>query len=124
MEVTVDGLDKLEADLGKASAKTVLKVVATTQVAGRKIRDDARKFATGLSHAPAYPRSITADVITKVGSVEVQVGPDKNLPQGALGNILEFGTTNNAPHAHLGPAFDKELPEWIEHLGDAAGDIL
>ena len=115
----IEGLDAVIDDLGKAGFRASTKIVATTKKAAGKIKDEARRNAEGMSHAPHYPRSITYDIEYTNDSVVAEIGPDKDLPQGALGNLLEFGSVNNAPHAHLGPAMDRELPEWLRHVEDA-----
>ena len=51
-----------------------------------------------------------------LGVVSADIGPDKSKPQGALGNILEYGTVNNAPFAHLGPALDREAPGFTKAI--------
>jgi hypothetical protein len=79
---------------------------------GDAIRDAARRRVTGFKHLPAYPRAITKDLYHLPGTSRMQVGPDKELRQGALGNIVEFGTIHNAPIPHLNPALDAEAPKF------------
>lgn len=114
-------LDRLEADLGKAPARAIAAVNTTTVVAANKIKTTARDLISGYRHLPAYPYSITYDIKWSPFGVEAEIGPDKGLAQGPLGNIIEFGTRNNAPIRHLGPALDREAPAWTKHLGDVAG---
>ena len=40
------------------------------------------------------------------------IGPDKAVPQGALGNLLEYGSVHNPPHNDGGRALDAELPRF------------
>ena len=49
--------------------------------------------------------------------LEAEIGPDKSRPQGALGNLLEFGSENNPPHNDGGRALQAEEPRFLEHLG-------
>lgn len=76
------------------------------------IKTDARKRASGLAHAPAYPNSITYETHETATSAWAEIGPDKDKRQGDLGNLLEYGSTNNAPRPHLGPAAETELPKF------------
>lgn len=111
-------LDRIAVDLGTAGARATTKAVAITHKGAINIRDLARELSSGLSHAPLYPRSITYDMDLGGGTVAADIGPDKDLPQGALGNLLEYGSVNNPPHTHLGPSLDREEPAYIEHMAD------
>lgn len=88
------------------------------------IRDDARArilAQASKGYVAQYPRSITYTVTESSGSiVGVEIGPDKDRPQGALGNILEYGTSKNPPYPHLQPAFEAEQDNFERYLGDAA----
>ena len=88
------------------------------------IKRDAVRRVSGLKHAPAYPRSISYDVFHTLTSAQAQIGPDKGKRQGALGNILEYGTVKNAPVPHLQPALDTEAPKFITALGVLAAQLL
>lgn len=123
-EIRADGLDKLIADVTRAGAEILPRARAALQVNAHKVRDDARRFASGLSHAPLYPSSITYDTRVGVGWVEAVIGPDKDRPQGALGNLLEYGSIKNAPHTHLGPALDLNTPDLVHGMELATRDLL
>lgn len=77
----------------------------------RDWRANARQSAP--RHAPAYPSSIGFD-ITSFGPdvVMAVIGPDKAGPQGALGNLLEYGSAKNPPHRDGGRALDAEEPRF------------
>ncbi len=122
MTFDVTGMTELVADMTAAPARVQRESAVVVRVGGEKIAKSARQFASGLAHAPAYPRSITAEVKIVGGAFESLVGPDKDLPQGALGNILEYGTVKNAPIVHLGPALDLEGPNF-EKAMEALGDL-
>ncbi|HXH57727.1 hypothetical protein [Iamia sp.] len=124
MMLEADGLDALVADLAGAPVKVQAGGIAIIQRGALNIKRDAQRFSAGIGHAPHYPRSITYETTVRVGDVEAVIGPDKDRPQGALGNLLEFGSSNNAPISHLGPALDLEGPRFVKALGDIAGDIL
>lgn len=94
----------------------------------RKVRDDARanwRNAPGVTGKTTsyYPASITFEKKTSTGSlVEYEVGPDKELPQGALGNLFEYGLSTprrGLPKPHLGPALDAEAAVFERALLDA-----
>ena len=105
-----DGLDELVRDLTTSPARVQRKAAEVVRKGAVNVKNDAARLITGLAHAPFYPASITFDEKWHGTAIEAEVGPDKDRPQGALGNILEYGTANNAPLAHLGPALDLEGP--------------
>lgn len=118
-------LDALAADLGNVPGRVVANVQKAVEVTARKIKDDARKFASNIRFARSYPRSITYDIKYKLPfEVGAVIGPDKNGPQGALGNILEYGSVNNAPVKHLGPALDRNENDFVDGLSKAVSDAV
>jgi|SRR5689334_23757768 len=76
------------------------------------IKTDARRRISGHPHAPAYPYAITYDTHETATGSWAEIGPDKDKRQGALGNILEFGTVKNPPIPHMRPAADAEEPKF------------
>ncbi|MEU1496991.1 hypothetical protein [Streptomyces sp. NPDC005732] len=78
-------------------------------------RANARQSAP--KHAPAYPSTISYDV-ARYGQdiVMATIGPDKGGPQGALGNLLEYGSVKNPPHRDGGRALDAEEPRFEAQL--------
>lgn len=73
-----------------------------------------------------YPNSITY-TITKANQqmVEAEIGPDRDKPQGALGNLLEYGTPNNGgPRPHLQPAMDGEADNYERFMAEAAENAV
>ncbi|MGI5144795.1 hypothetical protein ACQEVC_45510 [Plantactinospora sp. CA-294935] len=128
MDINLDGssLNQLRADLAEAPDNAHVLIRAAVRFTAHGIRDAARGAASGIAHAPDYPRAITYD--TKdlgVGrGMTAEIGPDKGRRQGALGNILEYGTVNNPPYAHLGPALDHWTPDFVRGLEIAAADAL
>ena len=101
------------------------KVHQAVEVNARHIKDDARKIARRIG-APAqhYSRSITYDIHDLGSSVYAEIGPDKDKTQGALGNLLEFGSVNNAPRPHLGPAFQQNKGDLEDGLAKAVEESL
>lgn len=111
IRIDTSQLGRLVADLTAASVQAKAKVRPVIQRGSLNIKTDARRRISGHKHSPAYPRSITYDTVDTPYGVEGLIGPDKSLPQGALGNILEFGTSKNAPIPHLVPAWLAEVPK-------------
>lgn len=77
----------------------------------RDWRANARQSAP--RHAPAYPNSISFDFgAYGPDHFMAVIGPDKGGPQGALGNLLEYGSPRNPPHRDGGRALDAEEPRF------------
>lgn len=106
------------ADVAPAEAR---KVVAKGAL---NIKTDARRRISGLAHAPAYPSAITYETRATATRASAEIGPDKDRRQGALGNILEYGTVKNPPHPHMGPAADAERPRFEQAMQDLAVKAL
>ena len=118
--MTFDGreVEGLKETLAKAAAglgKDVEQVVARGAL---NIKKDAAKRIGGLAHARAYPRSITYDMRPGLKGPSAEIGPDKSRRQGALGNLLEYGSVNNPPRPHMRPAAEAELPRFERALED------
>lgn len=126
IDLTSSELNRLRADLEDVPADAHGNIVKATEFTARGIKDTSRDFAGGIAHAPHYPAAITYDIDDHgVGvGVSAEIGPDKDRRQGALGNILEYGTVNNPPYAHLGPALDIWTPDLEQGLEKAAADAL
>lgn len=121
-------LDRLAADLASAPDKAGPFIRKAVEVTSRKIKDDWKKNTAGLKHAPAFPRSISYDITTFEGFgasvIKAEIGPDKSRPQGALGNLLEFGSTNNAPRGDGHGALQKNQGDFESGLAKALVDGL
>lgn len=117
-----DDLEQLAADLTEAGRLAGFKVNRILNKHGVKIRDEARDFAPRTS-LPQYARTITHEVITEAGVLIVEIGPEVG-GQGSLGHILENGTEELPPQAHVGPAFDRGLPGFVHDVADEGGRIL
>lgn len=108
---------RLAVELGRAPARAVPALAATLRIGAEAIRNDLQSQARGHRRFRAFPASITADV----RGLDAEIGPDKNRRQGALGNILYFGTAKTGPVLeHPAEALHRALPA-IE--ASAANDL-
>ncbi len=84
------------------------------------IKQDWKQRWEGHAHIPRLPRSISYDVVSRHVSVHGEIGPDKGREkfQGPLGNIIEYGTINNAPIPGGVPALELEQPKFAKALAD------
>jgi len=105
-------LDDLVRTLGKAVEVTPAAVRLVVQRGAQNVKLTAQRRVAGLKHAPAYPRAITYDTSETLFGASAEIGPDKAKPQGALGNLIEFGSVHNPPIPHMLPAGDAEQPRF------------
>ncbi|MET9467789.1 hypothetical protein ABZY44_23900 [Streptomyces sp. NPDC006544] len=104
----------LEAHIPEAERSIVAVVTRGALNVKNDWRDNARTSAG--RHARLYPNSISYDVTVMPGGATAEIGPDKEKPQGALGNLLEFGSINNGPHNDGGRALQAEEPRFIAQV--------
>jgi len=88
------------------------------------VKNRARDLAPKGPHTPYYAASITYDVTVKQGDIVGEVGPAHGKAQWGLGNLLEYGSKNNAPHPHHEPALDEEEPRFYAASEQLAADLV
>ena len=126
--VEMAAVKALAIEFGTFGARLRPVVKATITKGALNIKNAARDAIladTRHVFVKQYPYSITYDI--KVGAaatVTAEIGPDKDKPQGALGNLLEFGSSKNAPIPHLVPAFEGELSNTETWLATGAVNAL
>ena len=106
------GTEALAAELALAAARMRVAGTAVVTKGALNIKNDWRASASGLKHAPAYPASITFDVLPTATAIAAEIGPDKSKPQGALGNLIEYGSAKNPPHLDGARALAAEEPRF------------
>jgi hypothetical protein len=114
LEQLADDLEQIPAEKRPQFSKVVEKGALNIK---NGLRDDARGHPTYRM----FPLSITYDM---TGELEAEIGPDKGRVQGALGNILYFGTSKNAPQLDLEGPLRRETQRFEDHIADIAEDIL
>lgn len=118
--IDLSEINELTVDLQDAGIRAAIEVPKALLEIGEDIRDDARRFAPGAhgGRAKHYPKAITHELD---GPLAVEIGPEKR-GQGNLGHLFEYGIESRGipPQAHLGPALDRNEPNAIEKLGEAA----
>lgn len=108
----VSAVRRMARDMGRSQYRLVPAVTAVVAKGALNIKTDWRQRWSGLSHAPALASAITYDMTVGVGTIGAEIGPDKAKRQGALGNLIEFGSRNNAPRPGGGPALNTEQPKF------------
>ena len=77
--------------------------------------EDAKSSHSG--YAKRFASSISYDRRYGVGRMSYEIGPDKSRPQGALGNLLYFGSKNNAPTLDIEAGLIAEEPKFLSEMG-------
>jgi hypothetical protein len=122
--VDTSELGLLTADLTRAALVAPVAVRPVVQRGAYNVKQGWRERWTGLVHAPYLPNAVTYDTDERPWGAEAEIGPDKDKTQGALGNLLEYGSVKNAPIPGGAPALEAELPDFEKYLGDVAEGLL
>jgi hypothetical protein len=126
--ITVDfsEIDQLSASLGQVRANAGKYIRSAIAVTAKNIDKDWERESKGMAHAPAFPYSITYDISTFSGFgfsvIQADIGPDKDRPQGALGNLIEFGSVNNPPQGLGHGALQRNEADFEKGLSLALED--
>jgi hypothetical protein len=120
----MDAVKALAAEMSGVAGRLKPAMRAVTAKGALNIKNAARASIlaqTTRKYVKQYPNSITYSVTQSSGSfVSAEIGPDKEKPQGALGNILEFGSPGRPPLPHLVPAWEAEREPYEQFMGEAA----
>ena len=117
LDELIDDFDELPDRVDDVASKRVERGAANIKKAWK-----ARW--TGHPHIPYLPDAVSYDVHETTSGFSAEVGPDKHKRQGPLGNIIEFGTLNNAPIPGGAPALDEEEPRFVNTMRDLAETAL
>lgn len=116
MALVVTGLAEVTAEFTLAAETTAAQALLVVKKGCQNIKTDWQQAWSGLKGEHKLTRSISYDVTVGVGWIRGEVGPDKNRPQGALGNIIEYGTSRNAPIPGGRPALEREAPRFVQAM--------
>lgn len=116
MTLVVSGLAQVTAEFDVAAKTTVAQAKQVVSKGCLNIKNDWQQAWSGLRGEHKLARSISYDVIVTADAITGVVGPDKSRAQGPLGNIIEFGTSRNAPIPGGRPALEREAPRFVEAM--------
>lgn len=107
MDVDLSQLNRLAADLGKVGPA----VVALSRVAVQKACADTKRDAQAFAPVDTgnLRNSIGYETHATQGGAWGEVGPTASY-----GEYVEFGTSRMAPHAFMGPAFDRHAGAFVK----------
>jgi len=86
------------------------------------MQEDAKASHSG--YAKRFASSISYDRRYGVGRMSYEIGPDKSRPQGALGNLLYFGSRNNGPTLDIEAGLAAEEPRLMSEMQQMLGRVL
>lgn len=122
---TIDdsALHDLAAALGEVASSAGPYVHDAVETTAIDIRDDWRAAAAGIKGMSSYPSSIGYDFTSFQGFgatvLSCEIGPDKDRRQGALGNIVEYGSPTFAPRHYGDTALEAHAEQFEELLAAA-----
>lgn len=120
IDVDTSELNRLAVDLRQAPAKVGDRARTVMRKTALDIEADGKRFApvdTGnLRNSIGHSDLRT---LTQTGTLEVEIGPTASY-----GAFVEFGTSRMAPHAYMGPAFDRATPGFVDAMGRIASEDL
>lgn len=123
-EFDMSEVRKLAADFDKIPAKAVRPLRSAVETSARRVRDGLRSSVDGHAHLPQFPESITDEIHVQANAIGAEIGPDKARTQGALGNIVFFGTSKNGPVADLNAPLDAEVPLFEQAVGEVVEKLF
>lgn len=123
VDIDDDGLQRALEIAPEELAKGLLHAVDDSAAAlQRDWRSNARK--TARRHGKHYPSSITHDLTMHEGSVSADIGPDRALPQGGMGQGFEYGSVNQPPHMDGAVAFARNAQKFESAVQDAIDTVV
>lgn len=89
-------LDQLAADLGEVPEKAGPNIAKAITVSSIKVKESWQEPLKGSATLPRLPYALSFDITNLqafgVSVIKSEIGFDKEKPQGALGNVSEYGT--------------------------------
>ena len=110
---------RLERHLARSIPRVRKEARQVTMRGAVNVKNNWRANARASSgkHAKHYPRAVGFDFAAYGPDLWMAtIGPDKAGPQGALGNLLEYGSVHNPPHNDGGRALATEMPQFLAQM--------
>jgi hypothetical protein len=125
MDVTIVGLDALLVDLAKAQVIVVAEGPKVVSKGALNVKRDWVQAWSGHPHIRGLARAVSYDTTVRKAEFEAEIGPDKDKPQGPLGNLIEFGDAEGGAPIPAGlPALQAEEPRFVAAVEALAAQAL
>lgn len=127
MSIEVIGATEVAGEFAGAAAKAFPAIVIASAKAAEQLQSKWRANArsTAGSHGKRYPASITTEkMLSGLGGVTFEVGPEIGKPQGSMGRGFEYGSVHQPPHLDGKKAADAIEPGYQEAIAAAVLDLL
>lgn len=115
---------KLAADLGKASKKVYDEADRIAEKTALLIKNSMQREARSNGRTQHFAGSISYDRAAKLGAIGYEIGPDKDRTQGALGNLLYFGSSNNGPTLDVEVGIRLHEPDFIKRMEKLGEELI
>lgn len=109
----VSEINALAVDLGNAPARVVPRVNLALRKSITDMERDAKVFAA------VDTGNMRNSVSSTVTGLSAEMGPTAEYAP-----FVEDGTSDQAPQAFVGPAFDRNVPGFVTAVGIAGGEAL
>lgn len=113
-------LDNWALNLGRAGREVTVEALKVMEGTAGRVAAGMRQDFSGISHAPYVPGAIDYDV----RGLSIEVGVNKRKRQGALGNILAFGTSTLPAVVDHTASLQREIPKLEFILGEIGVGVL
>ena len=131
MKIDNGELNALAADLGDVGALAGPFINSAIQYTSKEIQTDARKSVGKRKHFGQAAAAIDYEVSVFQGFgasvIKAEIGYDKSVASGALGNLIEFGAPNSTsgpltPTSDLANAMKANEDDFEKGLAKALAD--
>lgn len=120
MSIDWSQVEKLADDLESVPERLQAPFEKVVEKGALNVKNGMKADAHNSGHYRYFASSITYDR----DGLEAEIGPDKGRTQGALGNILYFGTSNNAPVLDINGPLNREAPEFERQIQSIGGNPI
>lgn len=114
-------LRRFEQDLGRASREVIRE---GDKVLERGALQKKEALQADAESSGSYKHFASAISYDNVGLLRYEIGPDKGRTQGALGNILYFGTRNNGAVLDIESGDAEVQDSVVTDLARVATEVL
>lgn len=115
----MSGADELMAysrDLGRVAGKALPDVDAVLKKGAQNVKEQLVREARWSRHFKGIVPSLSYESKYSIGSAGYEIGPDKALSGGGLGNVAYFGTSRGGGTLSLEGPLEMETPNLESEL--------